>query len=459
MTISVRAVLVVTLCLAFGRGQAAAEAALFRLHLVDGTTLLTYGEHVRVEDRVIFSMLMGGSAIDPRLHTLTLPAALVDWDRTERYAASVRYQQYALSRGEEDFLRLTNDVARVLNDIFVTSDRARALEIAQRARTMLVEWPSQHFGYRQRDVQEIVSLLDETVATLRAAAGISAFEVALVAPAAEVELLPLAVMPSMIDQLTQVFRVASLTNSAAERVALLRGALSMLTESAAVIPADDAAIWRRTAETQIREELAIDARYTALARRLTADAARAAADARVADIERVLLRLSDEDEKLGGARPEIVQALHTVVESHLTAARHLRLLRDQWTIRRALYRDYQRMVGAHMLQLVRAESALDAIRRLDGPSPDDLVALRTRLRGGVARLERMRPPEDLRTTHDMLIGAWRFAETAVNGRLAAAAAADMDAARGASSAAAGALLLLSRTQREIRALLEPPQLP
>jgi hypothetical protein len=58
----------------------------------------------------------------------------------------------------------------------------------------------------------------------------------------------------------------------------------------------------------------------------------------------------------------------------------------------------------------------------------------------------------------MLIGAWRFAEGAVNARFAAAASADLSTAWEASSAAAGALLLLSRAQQEIRAFLEPPQL-
>ena len=136
----------------------------------------------------------------------------------------------------------------------------------------------------------------------------------------------------------------------------------------------------------------------------------------------------------------------------------MRLLQDRWTIRRSLYRDYQRTVAAQLSQLVRSQPDLDAIRRLDGPTPDVLMKLRARLQGGALYLERMRPPEDLKTTHDLLIGAWRFAENAVNERYAAARAGDVTSAWQASSAAGGALLLLTRVQQEIRESLEPPKL-
>jgi hypothetical protein len=452
-----RALFITIVCLALARTASAADPTLFRLYLTDGTTIVTYGEYVQVEDRVVFSMLMGGTPGEPRLQTVTLPASLIDWTRTGRDAGSVRYQHYAKTRGEDDFLQLTSDVAGVLNEMLATPDRSRALEIAQRARATLADWPSAHFGYRQRDVQEILAVLDESISGLRAAAGIAAFDVALVAPMPEVELVPLPAPPSLYEQIAQAFRVAGLTGRAAERVALLQATLLMLGEAGDGLPAGDLAIWRRTAETQLRQELAIDARYAALARRLMGDARRAAAAARVADVERVLNRLHPEDQQLGGQRPDVVLALRASIEAHLSAARELRLLRDRWEIRRALYRDYQRMVGSYLRRLVRAESALEAIRRLEGPSPDALGDLRTRLRGGIARLEDMRPPTDLRPAHDTLISAWRFAESAISRRLAAAASADLASAWEASSSAAGALLLLSRAQQEIRAFVEPPR--
>jgi hypothetical protein len=440
-----------------GVAAAASEPMLFRLFLQDGTSVVSYGEFARVGDHVVFSVLMGGSD-QPRLHATTLPAHAVDWNRTDLHAASTRYQWYAQTRGEEDFGHLSDEVAAVLNTIVMTRDGARALEIAKQARATLAEWPREHYGYRQRDVREILAILDEAISAIHASTGGSAFEVSLVADAPDIALEALAPLPTVREQIDQAFRVAALVDQPAERVALLQAALRLLADEGAVIPPAEAATIRRTAEAAIRVEQAIDARYTDMARRLMTDASRGAARARVADVEQVLNRISREDARLGRRRPQIVQALHSSVQQQLDAARKFRLLRDQWMIRRSLYFAYQRSVGTQLLQLVKSQPALEAIRRLDGPAPDMLVTLQSQLRGGAERLQRIAPPPDLRATHELLLGAWRFAETAVDGRYEAARGADVNAAWGASSSAAGALLLLSRAQQEIRTLLEPPQL-
>ena len=70
----------------------------------------------------------------------------------------------------------------------------------------------------------------------------------------------------------------------------------------------------------------------------------------------------------------------------------------------------------------------------------------------------MRTPEYLRATHELLVGAWRFAENATRARFEAIEGANVGAAWEASSAAAGALMMLTRAQDEIRSLLEPPRL-
>ncbi len=74
------------------------------------------------------------------------------------------------------------------------------------------------------------------------------------------------------------------------------------------------------------------------------------------------------------------------------------------------------------------------------------------------RLDSLLVPEYLRSTHELVKGAWRFAETAAASRLKAVAAADIGTAWEASSAAAGALMMLSLAQKELRALTEPPKL-
>jgi len=439
-------------------GVAAPDATLLRLFLRDGGALVSYGEYTRVEDRVVFSMPVGGPAHDPRLQVVWIPASSVDWLRTERYAASARFQHYAETQGEEDFQILNNEVAQVLNDIALSTDRANALAIAEKARTALAEWPREHQGYRQDDVREIVSLIDEAIAGLRAAGSASSFELALVALAPTVALEPVLGMPSPREQLDQVLRLATMSEHATDRVTLLQSALAMVNENGGGVAGPELAAMRASLETRIRADFAVDRRYGKLSQQLSERAARDAARAKISGVEKTMNQLDREDAKLGRRRPEVVQSLRASIEASLTDARRLRLLRDQWLLRQGIYRDYQRIVGSQLLSLVRAQPQLEAIRRLDGPPLGSLRSLQSRLSGGAERLERLQVPNDLRDTHDLLVGAWRFAETAVNGRSDAIASGNVSRAWEASSAAAGALMLLSRVQRGIQDLLELPRL-
>ncbi len=454
----VRTILAFTLLVAFGSPGAlgAAEHTLLRLFLSDGTALVSYGEFARFDDRVIFSMPVGGTGDQPRLQVVTIPAGAVDWDRTERYTASARYQHYAATRGETDFSQLSGDVARVLNEIALTTEPGRALQIAEKARQTLADWPQAHYGYRQKDVREIVGLLDEAITDLRSAAGISAFELTFVAMAPDVPLEPLRGMPAPREIVVQLLSVAKLAERSAERVALLQSAMTVLHEAAASIA--DAASLREVISAQIRLEQRVDEQYTRMSRRWLQAAAKASALARVRDLEAVLARIARDDRKLGSRRPDVIHALNASVNVHVERARKLRLLRDQWQLRRAAYREYDRFVSGSVLQLVKAQPALEAIKRLDGPSPSSLASLRMRLQGGAERLQRVPVPDEVRTAHDLLVGAWQFADTAIRVRQDAIGSGDMSAAWRASSAAAGAMMMLTRLQAELRAILEPPQL-
>jgi hypothetical protein len=452
----IRILFLAALTLAAPRVSAASDATLLRLFLSDGTPLVSYGEFATVEDRVIFSMPVGGTAADPRLHVVSIPAKAVDWERTDRYAASARYQQYATTRGEDDFARLSSEVARVLNEVALATEPHKALQIAEQARQTLADWPRQHYGYRQREVREIVSLLDEAISDLRATAGVGAFDLSFVAMAADVPLEPVHGMPASREMVSQLISVAKLAERSSERVALLQSALILVNETTPITP--DITALRRSITSSLEEEVEVDGKYAALSQRWLGAAAEAAGRARVRDVESILARIARDDQRLGYRRPEMVQALNASLRVHLENARRLRLLRDQWLMRRAAYRDYEKSVKGQILQLVKAQPALDAIKRLEGPPPSSLAALRGRLEGGADRLGRLTVSEDLRSAHDLLIGAWRFAETAVRTRQDAIGAGDMPRAWQASSAAAGALLMLSRVQGEIKRLLEPPQL-
>jgi hypothetical protein len=436
----------------------ATEATLFRLFMRDGSSVVSFGEFTRLDDQVIFSMPVGGPPEEPRLHVVSVPASEIDWERTGRYAASARSARYAETRGEDDFQRLSSDIARVLNEVAYAPDKSAALTTAEQARKTLADWPAGHYGYRDRDVREVVSLLDEAISDLRAAAGRNDFSLALIATPVETGYEPLLGAPSLAEQIDATFRVARLSARVADRVSLLQEALVLIAEAGSSMPPAEASRLRGMAEDQIHEETIVDQKYAALSRKLLASASSAAGQARIADVERTLTQVSREDARLGGRRPEVVQALSTALQVQLENARHLRLLRDQWQVRRAGYRSYQRAVASQLTQLVKMQSSLDAIRRLAGPSPTTLVTLRSRLAGGADRLQRLPVPADLRATHELLVSAWRFAESAVDIRYSAVASGDVGIAWQASSSAAGALLMVTRVQQDIRTLLEPPRL-
>lgn len=439
--------------------QAASDATLFRLFLKDGSTMVSYGEFTKVEDRVVFSMPVGGSPDEPRLQVVWIPAASVDWPRTDRYSESARYQHYADTQGEEDFAILNNEVAKVLNDIALSTNRARALELALLARASLSEWPKQHHGYRQDDVREIISLIDESIANLRdSATGPVNFDLALVATAPSVVLEPVAAMPSQREQLDQLLRLASMAGNPTDRVTLLQSALAMVNENGAGLVGTELIATRASIETRIRADYEIDRKYARLAQQLTQRASREAARARITGVEKTINRLEREDTKLGRRRPEVVASLRASIEASLGDARRLRLLRDQWVLRQGLYRDYQRMIGGELLSLVKAQPQLEAIRRLEGPPLGTLQSLQSRLSGGAERLERIDVPEDLRNTHSLLVGAWRFADNAAKTRADAVSTGNVARAWEASSAAAAALLMLSQVQKGIQDLLELPHL-
>src|SRR6187401_1794245 len=452
-------VLLVLACLALPQvAWAEPDATIFRIFMLDGSVLVSYGEFVKLDDNVIFSMPVGGPPDQPRLQVAMVKTTLVDWPKTDRYSASARYKRYAETRGEEDYLRLSNEVADVLNTIALTTDRAQALVIAERARVTVAAWPQAHFGYRQNDIREIVSLLDQAISSLRAVGGGNPFELSLVAMAAPPDVVPVLGMPNVKEQLDQMMRLASVTTASTERMALLQGALALVTEAAPKLSATDAATYRGDVERAIREEVSVDKRYSDLSRRSLDQADRAAQRADSSAIERIVSRVRDEDSRLGQKRPQTVEALNASLQGKLADSRRLRLLRDQWSLRRDTYRQYQSSVGPSMLTLVKSTASLRAIRTLDGPDPEQLVLLKSQLSGGADRLERMRTPEYLRDVHDRLVGAWRFAENAVRARFDAVSRADSTAAWEASSSAAGALMMLARVQQDLTNLLTPPRL-
>src|SRR6185295_4637843 len=117
-----------------------------------------------------------------------------DWERTTRYADAARAARYADTQAESDYIAINNAIASALNEVAFIPDLTRRLAVVENARKALAEWPQSHFNYRGAEIRQMVSMLAESIADLRASAGGTRFELTLVAtgeaPAAPESLLP-----------------------------------------------------------------------------------------------------------------------------------------------------------------------------------------------------------------------------------------------------------------------------
>jgi hypothetical protein len=300
-------------------------------------------------------------------------------------------------------------------------------------------------------------MLDEVIGELRASAGLSRFDLALsasVAPEAAEPLLPPPAETELVDQL---MRVATFTDTPAERTSILRTVLSVLDRAITTLPATWAAAIRKTALGAIAAEERIDRSYTALRAEVLDLAARQASRADVRGLERLRQRAVTLDGRLGSQRPGEMAALLATVDVHLDAARRLRLAQDQWRLRADGYRAYRRDLGRPLDTLTRASASLEDIRRLAGPEPQSLRQLDAHIVRETPRLHRVTPPAELKAVHAVFRSAWELAANAIRLRLDAVAANSLDQARQASSAAAGALMLLARARADLDAALQPPR--
>lgn len=429
------------------------DPLLLRLFLNDGGTLVSYGEFTRTPDLVVFSMPVGGPIVEPHLQLVSLPATAIDWELTDSLAATTRYHHFAATRGEEEFRQLTDGVATTLNLIAASTEPAQALELASRARTALLRWPADHFGYRARDVDEIVGLLDESIAGLRARLGVGAFDVSLTARTAVKTVGP--PLPPLTPEalLNGMLAAARVSPRAADRMVLLQAAMRYLDEARAALPRL-ALDKRRILRDQIRDEQRTDARYAKWSAGLLRQATRAAARGRTREAEAAAMRVIEDDRRMGQRRPEAVGALLAAVRQKADEASAVRLQLDRRELHRSLYAQYERAAGPFLKQIEKLQPALVAIRHREGPSATALSRWLNSLEGGARMLERQQPPAGLAAPHGMLVGAWHMAVQALTSRRSAVAAADQALAAQASSAASGALMLIASAQREFHAFVD-----
>jgi hypothetical protein len=439
-------------------GSTSAESAppLFRIILNDGTALVSFGEFTRVGDRVVFSMPIGSPRGD-RLQLVNLPASAVNWDSTARYAESTRYAQYVRTRAEADYAVLTGDMAQLLNEIALTKDPARKLRIAEYARRLLVAWPADHFGYRSNDIREMDALLESTISELRGAAGVKQFEFSLVATV-EPPSMPLLPDPTLAQSIDQTLVAARLSDVPAERLVLLRSAISQIDENASQLPKDWARRTRASAEAILNAELEVERRYAELSQSVVERANTAASAANVRGVEQAISTLQQRDKKLGQQRQDYIGGLMALLQERLDAARRLRLMRDQWAKKVDAIRAYQNAAAGPIDRLARLRPQLEDVKSLAGPDVHTLPGLAQRVERVYRQVAVLKPPPDMAAAHATLISAIELGQQAFRTRERAAAAGDLTAAWDASSAAAGSVMMLAQARIQIDAAARPPEM-
>jgi hypothetical protein len=451
---------VATLCLlTAARASAVAdEATLLRVFLRDGTSLVSYGEFARVGDRVVFSMPID-STENPPLELINIPAAQVDWARTDRYAETARATRYIATQAESDYVALNNAVSLALNDVTLTLDPARRLAIVEDARKTLAEWPQSHFHYRMGDVRQMLGMLDETIADIRATAG-GRFDLSLVTvaePAAPIE--PLLPPPTPVEIIEQLVTASKLSGSAAERKSIQTVALSRLDRDTASLPSEWATATRASISVAIDSDVRIDAAYQAMIRRSIGQAEARARSGDVLGVKRVLDRLQRNDAALGSQRPESVSAAIAAVETELDAARQLRLARDHWALRARALRRYSYLMTTPLGIFRSLQQPLQDIKELAGSTEAALAAVRSQVERASNLMTAIVPPVECEAAHAVLVSAAHLADTAAKIRHDATVSGDFARARDASSAAAGALMLMAKARTDIRSFVRSPQLP
>src|SRR3954464_11758366 len=278
---------------------AADEPTLLRVFLNNGTSLVSYGEPARVNERVVFSMPTATTP-NPPLHLVNLPIARVDWERTSRYAATARASHYIATQAESDYASLSNDVASTLNEVATTAAPSQRLAIVQRARQTLADWPQNHFNYRAAEVRQMRGLLDKAIADLEAARTPGRFALSLSAftdPPAIVE--PLLPAPTARETVEQVLMAARVVDVSAERTSLLATAVGAIDRDKESLPAEWAERARVEAQIQIKQEIALDRSYQPPAARMVLLSNRSGSQADVRGIERVVQAIHEWDVALG----------------------------------------------------------------------------------------------------------------------------------------------------------------
>jgi hypothetical protein len=303
-------------------------------------------------------------------------------------------------------------------------------------------------------------MLDEAISSMRAAAGETSFAVELVADTAQPmpRLGNLMQNPTVAESIAQAMAVVNVTDVPADRISLLTAVVAAIDKSGGTLPREWVKPIRKRAVSAVEQELVVERRYAAVSSSTLKRASQAAARADVRGVEEVISTMRRRDAKLGGKRPEEINALLVQVQIHLDTARQLRLVRDRWKERVGSYRAYLKAIASVIDTLAGAQRDLDNIKRLAGSEAVDLVALTNLFGMGAKQLSFVAVPDELKPAHALLVSALTLADSAVRTRRSAVMSGELRWAWDASSAAAGSMTLFARAREDMDAVVKLPQI-
>lgn len=437
----------------------AASSAWFRIFLESGEVIATPTEFTRIDDVVLLQLPLGVADGAPETRSVTLAASQIDWAKTEAYRESVRRARFDAAGGARAFAAFSEEVAATLRQVAEVPDALERIRRLESARARLAQWPTLHHGYRAAEVNETLSVIDDLLNGLRAAAGQQTFSLALTASAhpPAVDASPVVLEPPTVqEQVAQSLTVAPLVTDPVERLRLLESAALLLDHQGAALDPEWARDARSHARRQISREHRVTRAYARLRTWMLEKTTRLLALADVRGLMRLREDVQKRDARLEHARPDEMQALLGTVDARLEAARRHRLQLERWAERRPVLERYAGVVRRHVAASDALLRALEDVKALSGPGPALLTQAEGRLAGARADAGLLDVPDEARQLHQTWMSAQQLATRALQTRRAAMRSGDLPQAWEASAAAAGALLLLQQLRTELAGLVQPP---
>jgi len=424
--------------------QIAALGSVYRVFLISGEALPSYGEPAPLEDRVIFTLVAGHEGGSPTLQVISLPSAKVDLARTVRYTEAMRAARYAATRGEAEYVAISAEVAQSLDQLTGIADRRRRLDLAVEARRRLLEWSRQHFSYRAEDIQVLAEQFDDVINQMRIAVGDPTLSFELVSmPAPNRD--KLMGEPSAFEATQLALAAADAADSADDRFAILRAA------------APGAGIIADIVKVRLEAELRVTRAYADLSDRLLRRAEQQRQQANVAAIEGLETELREADRRLGHERPAAVRTLQQQLREMRESASVFRLALAVFDRQRDALSAYARQVRPLMERFQLQQPIMTGLRAMG-----DVSQLEARRAGGEilrvqTELGRLKAPESVAVVQSTFASALAMAAEATS-RRASAPEIQLATAREAAAAAAGAVLLSSQAEQDLTLRLKRPTL-